>query len=671
MMKIKSMVFAFFVSLVACVTSPPPKQEPKKDGPSQALDPHQRSHFLTSVRENSAKGKSKQAVTQLKTWIQRHPADQEVYMLLGNIYFQEKKYKNAYTTFMSVSHKSPYINEARVKAIDCLLYLGSDHQDRAYHLLTQTLKTLKLSPKQRLHFYNLKIKLLEEFQNDPVEQIRAYLQRHQLLKDSPNDKLKAISLIESKLNQDDLQQMVRNRDFRILKSVILFRLGLLSFEQGDFRQAKRAFRRMMAFKPSENDKQKAKDLLIQIKARNKVNPYTIGVILPLSGEESVFGYKALRGLQLALGIYSHEKTKKNDLQLAVVDSESQPLIAKQAVQQLIMEDHVIAIVGSLMSRTAHVVASTAQKFLVPNISLSQKDDITQIGDYVFQNALTSQMQIEFLVETAMSLRGLRRFAVLYPNDQYGTQYTNLFWNAVLARGGQIVAAQSYTRDETDFRQQVQRLAGIFYKEDRKSEFEEKLKEWKEKHPHSRRGPPQNLLQPLIFFEALFIPDQVKVLGQIAPMLNYNDIENTTLLGTNLWNMPSLSERVGQFLKKPIFVDSFMASDDLFVTSQFYKDYVKTFAQKPHILEMQAFDTGLMLKRILQKGVKTREKMQNMMANMGQFQGALGPLEMTETRQMTRPMVALTYDEKNGQILPLSHSMSYSPSKEAFSNTSGK
>ena len=234
--------------------------------------------------------------------------------------------------------------------------------------------------------------------------------------------------------------------------------------------------------------------------------------------------------------------------------------------------------------------------------------MTQIGSYVFQNALTSQMQIEFLVDTAMSKRGFRRFAVLYPNDKYGTQYTNLFWDAVLAKGGQIVAAQSYTKDETDFRQQIRRLAGTFYKEDRKAEHEEKLEEWKKNNPHARREPDQ-LLKPLIFFDALFIPDEVKVIGQIAPMLAYNDIEEVTLLGTNLWNTPLLGKRVGRFLRNPIFVDSFMMSNTLLASSSFYKNYVKTFKQKPHILEMQAFDTGLILKKIIEDGAKTRQQAQ--------------------------------------------------------------
>ena len=143
------------------------------------------------------------------------------------------------------------------------------------------------------------------------------------------------------------------------------------------------------------------------------------------------------------------------------------------------------------------------------------------------------------------------------------------------------------------------------------------------------------------------------MGQIVPMLAYNDIEDVTLLGTNLWNTPLLAKRAGKFLKNPIFVDSFVTSNGLFTSSQFYQDYLRVFEHAPSILEMQAFDTGLILKQIIENGANTRKKAQKMLTKFEEFEGVLGSLQMTETRQITWPMVALTYD--SGQIVNLSHS----------------
>ena len=48
----------------------------------------------------------------------------------------------------------------------------------------------------------------------------------------------------------------------------------------------------------------ASSMLFQIEARRKVAPYTIGVVLPLSGHkrDQWMAQKTLRGLQLGLGI---------------------------------------------------------------------------------------------------------------------------------------------------------------------------------------------------------------------------------------------------------------------------------------------------------------------------------------------------------------------------------
>ena len=86
------------------------------------------------------------------------------------------------------------------------------------------------------------------------------------------------------------------------------------------------------------------------------------------------------------------------------------------------------------------------------------------------------------------------------------------------------------------------MVGTFYLEDRQEEYSRLLREWKKKNPNSRKGPPETLLPPIIGFDAIFIPDDLKALGQIAPMLAFNDVNTVTLLGTNLWNSPEFGKR---------------------------------------------------------------------------------------------------------------------------------
>jgi ABC-type branched-subunit amino acid transport system substrate-binding protein len=72
------------------------------------------------------------------------------------------------------------------------------------------------------------------------------------------------------------------------------------------------------------------------------------------------------------------------------------------------------------------------------------------------------MQVRYLVKSAIEDLGIKKFAVLFPNDAYGVEFTNIFWDEVLARGGQVTSAQSYSSKETDFHAVIQRLVGTYY-----------------------------------------------------------------------------------------------------------------------------------------------------------------------------------------------------------------
>ena len=70
-----------------------------------------------------------------------------------------------------------------------------------------------------------------------------------------------------------------------------------------------------------------------------------------------------------------------------MDSKNNADAARKAVKRLVIEDNVIAIVGGLLSKTAHAISSKANELGVPNISLSQKPGITEIGNYVFRKRI--------------------------------------------------------------------------------------------------------------------------------------------------------------------------------------------------------------------------------------------------------------------------------------------
>ncbi len=375
---------------------------------------------------------------------------------------------------------------------------------------------------------------------------------------------------------------------------------------------------------------------------------TIGVILPLTGKQANVAQRTLRGIQVGLGLHNPQSQFK----IAIIDSEGSPDKARRAVDTLVMKDKVIAIIGSIASREASAIAVRANELGVPNISLAQKSGLTESGLFVFKNAVTAEMQIRELVRVMMQEQGARKFAIMYPNDSYGVEYANLFWDEVLARGGEIVAAQIYSTKEKEFKGPVQRLFGNFYGEARLEEYRSRQKlanlsldPVKTKQKVARETNIDNKLPPIIDFDAVFIPDTTKVMGQIAAMMAYQDARNLTLLGTNLWNNQDVIRRVGNANYRAFFVDGISPN----AAANFLIEYKEQFNETAGVLEVQAYDSALMIKQMILSGADSREDLQARLISKTLFQGALGPLFITPDRETQRPMTVLTVDA--GIILP--------------------
>ncbi|MGZ3769708.1 MAG: ABC transporter substrate-binding protein [Bdellovibrio sp.] len=455
-------------------------------------------------------------------------------------------------------------------------------------------------------------------------------------------RLRAIDIVENKLSEGQLEDIYDKSDYGFLRAHAMFRLGEMSLEQKDNSRAKKYFNSVIEFMPGSDLATRSQEILSQLDAAKNVQSQTIGAVLPLSGKNAPIGQRALRGLQMGLGL----NIPGSAFKLAVMDSEGNPDSARRGVERLVKEDNAIAIVGSLLSKTAPTVAAKANEYGVPSLALSQRSGLTEVGPTVFRNSLTSAMQVRTLVRTAMEDMGMKKFAILYPNDAYGVEFTNIFWDEVLARGGQITAVQIYSPKETDFRLVIQRLVGNFYGEARQDEFNLRLKELQqsEKKKSVRESELETVLNPIVDFDAVFIPDNVKAMGQISAMLSYNDVKNVKLLGTNLWNTKDLPRRAGNFANDLLFVDSVAPAN--FERARFVSDYKALYNEDPSLIEIQAYDSGLILRQLIASGISTREGLTQSLSHLNKFPGSLGSLSMNSEREIERPVTPLTIDKGN-------------------------
>jgi len=295
----------------------------------------------------------------------------------------------------------------------------------------------------------------------------------------------------------------------------------------------------------------------------------IGCLIPLNGPYRKYGSSVLRGITLAEEDWNQSHP---DQQITVIvrDTQAEPELTKKSFEDLAKNEGVLAIIGPLGAKSAKTVFPFADKWNMPLLTLSQKDEETASNPYVLHVFLDNRDMVETLVNFCREKMGYTKFATLYPNDRYGQRLSKIFSEVVLEQGGSLLASVAYQPNSTDFKEPIQKL----------------------KDTAKRNSPPSGLnVTP---FEVLFIPDQVQEVVLVAPQLPYYNVVGTTLLGTNLWGEAPLAQEGGAYVENAIFATSFSADGQSRETQGFRQKYESIYHSPPNYLEAQAYDALMLL-----------------------------------------------------------------------------
>lgn len=359
----------------------------------------------------------------------------------------------------------------------------------------------------------------------------------------------------------------------------------------------------------------------------RVDPRALGCILPLSGSHAAYGDRALDAVLLAAGVFS---AKETPLRILIEDSLSEPAVAGAAVGKLFRAG-ASCILGPLGSQEALEAAKEAQRLKIPILPLTQREGIAGIGDYVFRNFLTAALQVRTVVRYAQAELGLRRFAVLYPDDPYGREMARLFREEVRRSGGEIGKERSYRADQIDFGREIQALGGV-----------------------TPVGPGDGVVaeappKAAPDFEALFIPDSHVRVAMIVPQLAYYDLAGIRLLGTSGWDSPELLKINPKHLQGAVFVNGFFANSFRPEVNDFLEDFYTAYGREPDAMEALVFDAASMaVKALLQNRAGGREGLRDGLAQMKDYPGVTGRTTFPASRDAEKDLFVLTV--RDGRII---------------------
>jgi ABC-type branched-subunit amino acid transport system substrate-binding protein len=298
-------------------------------------------------------------------------------------------------------------------------------------------------------------------------------------------------------------------------------------------------------------------------------------------------------------------------------------------------------VGPLGSAECEAAAAEAEARRLPLLALTAHEDVVKGRSQVFRLRTLPSEEVSLLAGHAISDLGARRFAILYPRDDYGRRLRGLFWDAVEARGGKVVAVASYQAGETDFGDSIRRLLGyelltpgeqaaIREREEllaRARRLPQERAQELRAEARARLSPEGGPLPPIVDFDALFIPESYEKIVLIAPQLAFHEATGMRLLGPSGWAHPDLV-RIGQeHVRGAVFVSHFFAESPLPVVQDFTARFQTGFEARPDVFAAQAYDAANLALSQLARGRDSRKQMREGLLGVRAYPGVSGVLSM--------------------------------------------
>ena len=185
----------------------------------------------------------------------------------------------------------------------------------------------------------------------------------------------------------------------------------------------------------------------------------IGVVVAQTGQfADPYGLPMLDGFNLALGEINNSRMLGN-ANISFIVEDDQSVSGVGAVNKLIHQDGVSAIVGFAISTQLEQVIPIAQENgVVVLSSVSSAPDLSALGDFIFRSGLNSGVLNPAAVKATHEKSGYQKAATIYHlGDTYSTRSDEEFREALVDRGVEVVATETYEGSETDYSAQLTRI----------------------------------------------------------------------------------------------------------------------------------------------------------------------------------------------------------------------
>lgn len=346
------------------------------------------------------------------------------------------------------------------------------------------------------------------------------------------------------------------------------------------------------------------------------DPIKVGAVFILSGASSGYGISQRAGVELAVAdINAAGGINGRPVEVIFEDSQGSNDEAITAVRKLIDRDEVSAIIGPTLSSEMFAAGPVANESGVPILGISTTvPGITDIGEYVFRNALPEAKVIPHTVKRSIEHFGVKRAALMYAtDDDVSKSGADIFRNELKNNGIEIVEEAQFSVKDTEFGAQVTKVLA---------------------------ANPDAIYISSLYNAAALLMVQARQAGYTGHFI-----------GGNGFNSPALIE-VGKDAVEGAVVGSpwFVARNDPKV-QKFVADHTAKMGKGPDQFAAQAYDGMMLIAEALKKAGSTdRDAVRDAMAAIRDYDGVTGKFSFDENRDpVMTPFILQIKDGKYAEL----------------------
>ena len=200
--------------------------------------------------------------------------------------------------------------------------------------------------------------------------------------------------------------------------------------------------------------------LLRASYQPAIKTITVGVIIPLTGDNMIQGNSFLRGMHKALSSSINSNKK---IAFMIKDNEGDEIQTIRVVNELEKNPAVKAIIGPISETNAIIAANSLQgkniPLLIPSATL---DGITSLGNNIYLLNSNLSVRGKIAARYITKILELDSIAVLAPADNFGHALTDAFVKEVDQLGKKIVGVEWYSGIPTDLKRQFKNLRKIAF-----------------------------------------------------------------------------------------------------------------------------------------------------------------------------------------------------------------